>query len=157
VILILRASLAVLPIVMGGAMFCATNWLGLAQQPDATVQTALLVGAFAVALLAMRTEVTRRALGLVPVMLVLIVLAGSAARAHLMPVWPDAMPLGIAHLANIAAVWHAEQLATGLFARDAMWALQRCASLAGCALLVYAAIVNSRSPAHSRTSFQVPD
>ena len=156
-ILVLRASPVGLPIALGGALFSATNWLGLAQSPDAVVQTALLVAAFAVALLVMRTGVTSRALVLVPVMFVMIVLGGFVARTHGMPVWPDAMPLGVAHLSNIATVWHAEQLATGLFARDTMWALLRCASLAGCGLLVYAALLSSRSPADSRTSSTVPD
>ena len=156
-ILVVRVSPVALPVALGGALFCATNWLGLAQRPEAAVQTALLVGAFALALLAVRTDVTTRALWVAPMTLVMILLGGSAARAHLMPVWPEAMPLGIAHLTNIAAVWHAEQLATGLFAQDTMWALLRCASLAGCGLLVYAALISLRSPADSRTSSAVRD
>jgi len=157
VILVLRASPAALPVAMTGALFCATNWLGLAQSPDAAVQTVLLVAAFALALLAMRAELTTRTLEAGAVVLMLIITGGLAAHAHPMPEWPDAMaPLGSsAHLTNIAAVWHAEQMATGLFARDTMWALLRSASLAGCGLLVYAAIVNSRSPADSKTSSPV--
>jgi len=156
-ILVLRASRATLHLAVGGALFCATNWLGLAQSPEAAVQTALLVAAFAIALLALRTELTSRALWITPAVLVMILFAGSIARAHVMPVWPDAMTLGLAHGTNIAAVWHAEQLATGLFARDTMWALLRCASLAGGGLLVYAALVSSRLPADSRTSSTAPD
>jgi hypothetical protein len=154
VVLVLRASPAALPVAMAGALFCATDWVGLAQRPDALVQTVLLVAAFALALLAMRTELTKRTLEAVAVILVLIVTGGLAAYAHPMPVWPDGMaPLGSSTLlTNVAAVWHAEQLATGLFARDTLWALLRYASLAGCGLLVYAAIINSRSPADSRTS-----
>ncbi len=159
VVLVLRASPAVLPIALTGAVLCATNWLGLAQRSDAVAQTVLLVAAFALALLAMRAEVTKRTLEAAAVTLVLIVTGGLAAHAHPMPVWPDAMaPLGSsAHFTNIATVWHAEQVATGLFARDTMWAVLRCASLAGCGLLVYAAIIHSRSPADSRTSSPGPD
>jgi hypothetical protein len=156
-ILVLRASRVALPVAMGGALFCATNWLGLAQSPGAAVQTALLVASFAVALLALRTEITKRAIETVAVVPVFILLGGTVARAHVMPVWPDAMPLGLTHGTNIAMVWHAEQLATGLFAQDTMWALLRCASLAGCGLLVYAAVISSRSPADSKTSSMVPD
>lgn len=147
VILVLRASPAELPVAMTAALLCATNWLGLAQRSDAVVQTALLVAAFALALLAMRTELTRRTLEAVVVTLALIVTGGFVAHAHPMPVWPDAMaPLGSsALLTNVAAVWHAEQMATGLLARDAMWALLRCASLTGCGLLAYAAMLGSKT------------
>ncbi len=154
IVLVLRASPAALPIAMTGALFAATDWLGLAQRPDAVAQTVLLVAALAFALFAIRTELTRRTLEATAATLGLIVVAGVAAIAHPLPTWPDAMmPLapGI-QLTNISAVWHAEQMATGLLARDTMWALLRCASLAGCGLLVYAATINSRLTARSRTS-----
>ncbi len=159
VLLVLRASPAALPIALAGALLCATNWLGLAQSPDGTVQTLLLVAAFAAALLMLRQDFSFRTLVIPAVVLVLIAAAGFAARAHLMPVWPDAMAAlpAAAQRADIAAIWHAEQAATGLFARDTLWALLRCASLAGSALLVYAAAISLRSPADSKTSVQVRD
>jgi hypothetical protein len=55
------------------------------------------------------------------------------------PVWPD--PLGMFHAprgASLAAVWSAEQNASGLFAQAPAWALLRSLSLLGCALLAYA-------------------
>jgi hypothetical protein len=60
-----------------------------------------------------------------------------------------ALPAGIQH-ADIAAIWRAEQTATGLFARDTIWAMLRCASLAGCGLLVYATVLGAKF-------FETPD
>lgn len=153
VALTLRAPSAAAPVVMAGALLGATNWLGLAQFPDGVLQTALLAGAFALALIAVRHDFSYR-MAIVPAaIVVLIALAGVAARAHAMPVWPEAMGT-LPKLAggNSAEVWHAEQLATGLFARDAFWALLRALPLAGCALLAYAAAISSRCLADSRTS-----
>ena len=146
VLLVLRTSGKALRVGLAGALLCATNWLGLAQSPDGTVQTLLLVAAFAAALVVLKQDFSFRTLGVPGAILILIATAGFAARAHVLPVWPDAMaalPAGIQH-ADIAAIWRAEQAATGLFARDTMWALLRCASLAGCGLLVYAAVLGSK-------------
>jgi hypothetical protein len=153
VVLAARAPAAVLPAALGGALLCATNWIGIAQHPDAALQTALLAAAFALALLALRDDLTLRACAVPATVIVLIVLGGIVARAHAMPVWPDAMqPLSLQFSGQSAAqVWHAEQLATGLFARDTMWALLRSASLAGCALLVYAAAVSPKCLVDSKT------
>jgi hypothetical protein len=159
VALVLRAPSASLPLVMTAGLLCATNWVGLAQNPGATLQTLLLTVAFALALLALRDECDYRALAPPVVILLLIAGAGIFAASHVMPVWPDAMtplPPNAAGL-GAAAAWHAEQMATGLFARDAFWSLLRCASLAGCALLIYSAWISSKYPADSRTSSAVPD
>jgi hypothetical protein len=155
----LRAPAAVLPLAMTGALLCATNWIGLAQNPEATLQTLLLTGAFALALLALRGNFAYRELTVPAAILLLVIATGIFAGTHVMPVWPDAMgalPPYIAAL-NASAAWHAEQLATGLFTRNAFWSLLRCASLAGCALLVYAVWVSSKYLADSRTSAAVRD
>jgi hypothetical protein len=147
VLLVLRTSGKASRVALGGALLCATNWLALAQSPDSTVQTLLLVAAFAAALVTLKQDFGFRTLAIPGAVLILIAAAGFAAHAHVLPVWPDAMavlPAGIRH-ASIAALWRAEQTATGLFARDALWAMLRCASLAGCALLVYAAVLGSKS------------
>ncbi|HET9392378.1 MAG TPA: glycosyltransferase family 87 protein [Candidatus Rubrimentiphilum sp.] len=155
-ILAARTSGKTSRVALGGALLCAPNWLGLAQNPDSMLQTLLLVVAFAAVLVALRQDFSFRTLQIPAAVLILIGIAGLAARAHVLPVWPDAMaalPGGMEH-AKIAAVWHAEQTATGLFARDSLWAMLRCASLAGCGLLAYAAVldsVSSRSPVDSRT------
>jgi hypothetical protein len=159
VVLIMRAPASALPLVMTGALLCATNWVELAQTPEATIQTLLLTITLSSALLALRGGFDFRALAAPFGVALAIVAAGFFARTHVMPVWPDAMtPLSpqVAGL-SAAAVWHAEQLATGLFARDAFWSLLRCASLAGCALLAYAAWLSSKYPADSRTSAAVRD
>jgi hypothetical protein len=98
-------------------------------------------------LVMLKKDFSFRTLEIPGAILILIATAGFAVRAHVLPVWPDAMaalPAGIEH-ANIAAIWRAEQAATGLFARDTIWALLRCASLAGCGLLVYAAVLGAKS------------
>jgi hypothetical protein len=139
--LTLRAPAAVLPLVMTGALLCATNWIGLAQNPEATIQTLLLTGAFALALLALRGDFAYRELAVPAAILLLVTATGMFAGTHVMPVWPDAMgalPPRIVAL-SASAAWHAEQVATGLFTRNAFWSLLRCASLAGCALLAYSA------------------
>ncbi|HEX5275943.1 MAG TPA: hypothetical protein VFW34_11805 [Candidatus Rubrimentiphilum sp.] len=154
VALVLRAPASGLPAALCGALLCAVNWIGIAQEPGAAFQTLLLTLAFAMALLALRGDFGFRVLA-APFGLVVLLIAGagSFAHAHVMPVWPDAMTVSpnVAG-ANAAAVWRAEQMATGLFARDAFWSLLRCASLAGCALLAYAAWISSKYPADSRTS-----
>lgn len=157
VVLVLRAPPHALPAAITGALFCAANWIGLAQYPDAIVQTTLLAAAFAVALLLIRGDVRSRTLSAVGVAVFLIAFGGVVARAHAMPVWPAAMG-ALPNLSgySASAVWHAEQVATGLFARNTIWALLRCASLAGCALLAFAAF-NSKYLGDSRTSTAVPD
>lgn len=158
IVLVLRVSPETLPIAMAGALLCAVNWIGLAQNPDSTVQTLLLTAAFSFAMVALRADFSVRALAAPLCVGLAIVAAGMFARAHVMPVWPDAMG-ALPHAAGLsaAALWHAEQAATGLFARDAFWSLLRCASLAGCALLAYVSWISSRSLGDSRTSSAVPD
>jgi len=158
VLLVLRTSGNAARVALAGALFCAANWLGLAQNPEGTLQTFLLVAACAAALVTLRQDFSFRTLEIPAAILILITAAGFVARAHLLPIWPNAMAslsAGVQH-ANIAAIWRAEQNAAGLFARDTMWALLRCASLAGCGLLVYAAAISSRSPADSKTSSRAP-
>lgn len=154
----LRASSRAWPIAATGALLCATDWLGLAQRPDGAVQTLLLVGACGAALAALRADIRPRMVA-APIA-VLAIVAGAAWIGHLhpAPVWPDAMaalPRNAASL-DISAAWHAQQAATGLFARNAFWALLRCGSLLGCALLTYAAAISSRSPARSKSPLPVP-
>jgi hypothetical protein len=148
VVYTLRARGGVLPLALLGALLCATDWLGLAQRPDGLAQTLLLIAAFGAALVALRKDLNPRML-LVPLgVLLTIGLAGWFSQAHPAPVWPDAMgalPDNVRAL-SVSAAWHAEQAATGLFQRNAFWALLRCGSLAGCVLLVCAVV---------RTQFEI--
>ncbi|HKU66682.1 MAG TPA: glycosyltransferase 87 family protein [Candidatus Baltobacteraceae bacterium] len=154
----IRADARVGPVAVAGALLAATDWLGLAQRPDGTLQTLLLVGALGAALVALH-ESPRLAMLKIPVcVLALIGIAAIFAHAHPAPVWPDAMralPHGIERL-DIASAWNAQQRATGLFARDPVWAALRLLSLLGCALTAGAVAVSSRSAADSRTSSPVP-
>ncbi len=157
--LTLRAPAAALPLAMTGALLCATNWIGLAQSPETTLQTLLLTGAFALALLALRDNFAYRELAVPAAIALLVIVTGILAGTHVMPVWPDAMEALPPHVAALSAsaAWHAEQAATRLFARNALWSLLRCASLAGCAMLVYAAWISSKYPVDSKTSAAVRD
>jgi hypothetical protein len=141
----LRCSRALWPLASAGALFCATDWLGLAQRPDGTLQTLLLVGAAGCALAALRSDLDARML-LAP-LAVLLAIGCAAAFAHAAPapVWPDAMHPVALHGGNIAPVWHAEQVATGLFARNPVWAALRVLSLLGCALLTYCGFRQGRA------------
>ena len=147
-----RADARTWPLAATGAMLCATDWLGLAQRPDGLLQTLLLVGGLGAALTALRRDAGLRMLIAPGCVLVAIACAGALAQAHPAPVWPDAMgtlPQNVRSL-GIAAAWHAEQAATGLFARNGAWALLRALSLCGCALLVSAVWMRSRSHADYR-------
>ncbi len=137
----MRCSARVWPLAAGGALLCATDWLGLAQRPDGMPQTLLLVGAAGIALFALRNDLHARALAAPAAVLALVGIAGAFAYAHPAPVWPDAMralPATVLH-GNAAQVWSAEQIAAGLLARNPFCAILRCGSLGGCALLALAA------------------
>jgi hypothetical protein len=154
----IRANERVWPLAAGGALLAATDWLGLAQRPDGTLQTVLLAGSLGVALVTLHERPRARMLLVPAVALALIGGAALLAHAHPAPVWPDAMkalPSGVEHT-DISAAWNAEQRATGLFTRDPVWAALRLFSLLGCALTAAAVAVSSRSLADSRTSSPVP-
>ena len=140
-----------------GACFAATDWLGLAQRPDGTVQTLLLIGALGAALVAMH-ERPRAGMLLVPAcMLLFIGTVSILAHAHPAPVWPDAMralPPNVQSL-TIAGSWAAQQHATGLFDVEPVWAALRALSLLGCALTAIAVYASSRYPARSRSPLPV--
>jgi alpha-1,2-mannosyltransferase len=144
------------PLAAAGALLCATDWLGLAQRPSGTLQTLLLVGGAGLALVALRRDAAPRMLAIPAGILALIAAAAIPAHLHPAPIWPDAMRALPQGGANIAAVWHQEQAATGLFARDGIWAALRAGSLLGCALVSYAAALSSRLTARSRSPLPAP-
>lgn len=158
VVLTVRADARTWPIAAFGGLLAATDWLGLAQRPDGALQTLLLVGAFGLALVALREQTHPRMLIVPGVALAAIAVATAFAHAHAAPVWPDAMgavPPRIGH-ADIAAAWNAQQRATGLLAQDPVWAALRCLSLAGCALIAVATAISSRYFARSRNPLPDP-
>lgn len=141
-----------------GACFTAIDWLGLAQRPDGTLQTLLLAGAFAAAILVLGERPRIWMLALPAAVLVCVAGAAFFAGGHPAPVWPDAMgllPHGIANF-TIAAAWEAQQRANGLFAQSGVWAALRALSLLGCALTAGAITLSLKSPADSRSPSPVP-
>lgn len=144
------------PLAAAGALLCATDWLGLAQRSDGTLQTLLLVGGAGLALIALRRDAAPGMLMIPAGALALIAAAAIPAHLHPAPIWPDAMHTVTEGGTSIAAVWHQEQAATGLFARDAIWAALRAGSLLGCALLSYAGVLSSRLTARSRSPLPAP-
>jgi hypothetical protein len=154
----LRCDDSVWPLAAFGALLTATDWLGLAQRPDGTLQTLLLVGSFGAALIALRERAQVHMLVLPVVALALIGGAAAFAHAHPAPVWPDAMaalPHNIAQV-DIAQAWSAQQRATGLIKPDATWAFLRMLSLLGCGLTASAIAASSRSPAGSKNPLLDP-
>lgn len=152
------ASARLWPAAAGGALLAATDWLGLAQRPDAALQTILLIAALGMALVALHERPQMRML-LVPGA-VLALIGGTAllAHAHPAPIWPDAMgalPSGTGGT-DISAAWAAQQRATGLFAQNALWSALRSLSLLGCVLTAVTIGLSSRSPADSRSPSPVP-
>ena len=140
------------PLAALGAMLAGTDWLGLAQRPDATTQALLLVTALGFALMALRERVDATMFAIPACALALIAVAALVARAHPAPVWPEAMgalPHAIAAL-DITDAWHAQQHATGLLAQQPLWAALRLLSLIGCALTAAAVAASSRYPADSK-------
>ncbi len=136
---------------LAGTLLVSVDWLGLAQRPSGVAQSALLAAAAfaAFAALGQRSQL-RDALVVTPAFAVIFVVAARLATRNPLPVWPG--PLGAFHAplgASVAAVWSAEQAASGLLAPVPAWALLRALSLLGCALLAYAIY---RDPSHRRTA-----
>jgi len=117
---------------------CGVDWLGLGQRPNAAVQSIVLSVACALgfALLARMRGPAFTGL-IVPFAVILVSLI---ARAHPVPIWPDALPLswhGPAG-ASVSALWELEQRAAGLETQDPAWAFLRLLSLISDALLGFA-------------------
>jgi hypothetical protein len=158
VVYAIRANGTTQHLALLGALIVATDWLGLAQRPDGTLQTLLLVAACGCGIVALRQRPNPRML-LIPVsVLAAIGVACIFAHAYPAPVWPDAMralPRDIV-TADIASAWHSEQHATGLISHNVVWAALRLLSLLGCALTATAIAASSKYPADSRISSPVP-
>lgn len=129
---------------LAGTMLVAIDWLGLAQRPQGTLQSALLaVAAFIAAVTLLRRP------GALPIALAavgssaLFAAAARVARAHPAPIWPDAMHRFSMRSHDVAAIWHAEQAAAGMFAHEPTWAALRTLSLVGCALVAASCVLAS--------------
>lgn len=136
----LRTQTTARALAFTGALLVAINWLGLAQRPSSIAQSGLLALAAALAFIVLGQPSQPRSL--LPAGLcvaALFAIAAALAAHHPAPVWPDA--LGAFHAPpsdGAAAVWLAEQRASGLLAVVPAWAALRTLSLLGCALLACA-------------------
>jgi hypothetical protein len=135
----LRRSGGVLALVAAtvGTLLVAVNWLGLAQRPEARIQTIALTAAAAFAIVILTRRLPWPALGLGACAIAAIVILGSLAATHPLPIWPDALPANfrVDHAASVTAVWAAEQHASGIDGVDPLSGALRALSLLGCLLL----------------------
>lgn len=148
-----RVERAFASIAICAALFAGIDWLGLAQRPDGTVQSLLLAIAALLAYAVLRGDLRPRDYVLPALPLLLLAAAGFAAGFHPAPIWPDAMRGfgAFATGASASSIWAAEQRATGLLQPNAFWALLRCCSLLGCALVAWATVrASSRCPERSK-------
>jgi hypothetical protein len=133
-----------------GVTCTLVDWLGVAQRPHTTAQTAC----FAVALACLFTALARRSLqpALAPFVAVVLIAAVAIplALAHPAPDWPDLLgPFHAGPGLDASAVWAAEQAATGLNAPEPAWGILRMIPLAGCVLFALAAALAARTDAVS--------
>ncbi len=147
----LRARGAVRTVALTGTLLVAVDWLGLAQRPTGIAQSALLALAVAAAFAAFGDAAELRGAAAVAACAGALFAIAAVVAAHApAPVWPDALgSFGAPAALPVAAVWGAEQRATGLFAQVPAWALLRSLSLLGCGLLACAIY---RHPSYCRTA-----
>ncbi|MEO6990927.1 MAG: glycosyltransferase 87 family protein [Candidatus Baltobacteraceae bacterium] len=133
-----RATGVLWALATSGTVLVAVDWLGLAQRPSGFAQSLLLAFASCAACVALAPRPLRIVHAIPFATLGLVVVAGLLAATHPLPVWPDALGNFHAPLAlDAPAVWHLEQLRTGIGTRDWVWASLRSLSLLGCALLAF--------------------
>jgi len=120
---------------LGAVLLVGVDWLGIAMRLDGIEQSLLLLVALAAAIVAFaELAPTRVLLALLPIAACVIILANLPP----LPVWPDdAGAFSIPPDAAIAAVWHAEQLASGMFATQPAASLFRLLPLAGAGILAW--------------------
>jgi hypothetical protein len=147
----LRTRGMVRTIALTGTLLVGCDWLGLAQRPTGVAQSLFLTIAAFTAFVALDESANvRAAMPIALAVAALFVGAALLATHHPVPVWPDT--LGAFHApqkATAAAVWLAEQRASGLLAAVPAWAMLRSLSLLGCGLLAYAIY---RHSAYCRTA-----
>lgn len=136
----LRTRATARALAVAGTLLVAVDWLGLAQRPTGIAQSALLALAALAAFAALGDAAELRATAFVAGAFGVLFTAAAVLAVHnAAPVWPDALhAFYAAPGASAAAVWEAEQRASGLLAPVPAWALLRSLSLLGCAMLAYA-------------------
>jgi hypothetical protein len=126
-------------IAAAATMLVGIDWLGLAQRPEALLQSLLL----ALALLAAIFAFSDQPLGLhrfAILAALLLIPAGLLAQHFPAPIWPDALPAHAITAPSIAAVWNAELRAAHQVAPQPLWAALRLMTLCGAGLLAWCAL-----------------
>ena len=147
IVLAVRARGVALSLAAIGTLFAATDWLGLSQRANGQWQLIAFVVALGFAFVALSGETRQRAT-FVPVIGVALLMLALApfAQHNIAPTWPDFLteywkaPVGW----SVAEVWHAEQVASGLEAREPAWSLLRAFPFLGCALIGAAIALDAR-------------
>jgi hypothetical protein len=142
----IRARTGTLALSAIAATATGIDWLGLAQRPPSEPQAIVL--AFAGALGFMLAAELRRESFAALVVPLAVAAVSLLARAHSVPIWPDALP---PHWqppagASVSEVWGLEQRAVGLDAANPVWDLLRALSLGSCALLGFATYLTAKQP-----------
>jgi len=111
------------------AVASGVDWLGLGQRPDGALQSIVLATTTALgfALVARLQPQSLFGLCVVPA----VALTSLVARAHPVPIWPDALP---AHWQpppglDVTHVWELEQTVAGLTTQEPVWAALRALAL----------------------------
>ncbi len=142
----LRTRGSIRAFALGGTLLVAIDWLGLAQRPTGTFQSALLAVAALCAFTALGEDADWRATATVAgAVAAVFALSAWLASGHPAPIWPDAM--GNFHALpteSVAGVWRDEQARTGLLGIDPLWAFLRVLSLTGCVLLSLSVYLHER-------------
>jgi hypothetical protein len=130
------------------------DWLGLAQRPTGAAQIVALDVAAALALVVLARDRLRPYHAFPLAVALAAAFAGAVAAHDPLATWPDALGAGFrAPLAlGAPAVWHLEQLRSGIGRLDPLWGALRLASLASCALVWVGAAYALRASATSRTT-----
>jgi hypothetical protein len=147
IVLAVRARGVALSLAAVGTLFAATDWLGLSQRANGQWQLVAFVIALGFAFVALSGETRQRTTFVPAIGVALLILAlAPFAQHNIAPTWPDFLteywkaPVGW----SVADVWHAEQVASGLEAREPAWSLLRAFPLLGCTLLGAAITLDAR-------------
>lgn len=119
-----------------GSALVALDALGLAQRPQAALQSALLLTAFVCAALVVRSTSLRSTVISSGAIAATFAFAAAIGARHPVPIWPDALgDYHAAPTATVAAIWREEQERSHQTQDSASDAAARAIPLVGCALL----------------------
>lgn len=139
-------------IAAAATMLVGIDWLGLAQRPEALLQSVLLALALLCAIFAFSDQplTLHRFAALTGSLLIPV---GLLAQRFPAPIWPDAIHVhALTAGGSMATTWSAELQAAHQFAPQPLWACLRLMTLAGAGLLAWCAIHTASRHDHPSTS-----